>query len=220
MNWGYNPPRDAGKKKKREPPKHLSKLKKNTTYTRASPKKQQQIPKNPSRSTKIPQDPSKSPKIPQFTMVFWCLPHQVTLIEVLNPVPSAVVVGSTGSSSSMKRSTYCRRAAASCGRGEAPKRKVKRGGKMEKSPGKTEKTMENPRKFTRKNWKNQENLLISWGTIWRESIEGCGFQKRWIRCWKRTENGTETNKSWVLCHSILQWIQLPYPYLRGTSQES
>ena len=33
--------------------------------------------------------------------------------ETLKPAPSAVVVGSTGSSSSMKRSTYCRRAAAS-----------------------------------------------------------------------------------------------------------
>ncbi len=33
--------------------------------------------------------------------------------ETLKPAPSAVVVGSTGSSSSIKRSTYCRRAAAS-----------------------------------------------------------------------------------------------------------
>ena len=74
MNWGYNPPRDAGKKK-REPPKHLSKLKKNTTYTRASPKKQQQIPKNPSRSTKIPQDPLKiPPKSPSSPWFFGAYP--------------------------------------------------------------------------------------------------------------------------------------------------
>ena len=176
MNCGCNPPRDAVN----SPPKHLSKLKK-TTYTRSLTEK---TITNPQKSLKIHQNPSKSPqnppKIPQFIMVFWCLP-QVTLIEVLNPAPSAVVVGSTGSSSSMKRSTYCRRAAASCGGGSQEKGQTRgKNGEITRenrgnSPGKIGKTM--------------ENLLISWGKIWRESIEGwfdgtewCGFQKRWIRC--------------------------------------
>ena len=186
MNWGYNPPRDAGKKKNGNHQNISQNLKKTRHTPELHPKnnnKSPKIPQDPPKSPKIPsKSPQNPPKIPQFTMVFWCLPHQVTLIEVLNPVPSAVVVGSTGSSSSMKRSTYCRRAAASCGGERLPRERSNAGEKWRNHPGKLRKLWKTRGNSPGKIGKTMENLLISWGTIWRESIEGCGFQKRWIRC--------------------------------------
>jgi hypothetical protein len=157
MNWGYNPPRDAGKKNGNH-----QNISQNLKKTRHTPELH---PKNNNKSPKIPQDPPKSPKIPSKSPQNPPVHHGFLVLTPPGDAHRGAEPGSIRGGRGIHRFFIFHEAVhvlppcrGFLWRGEAPKRKVKRGGKMEKSPGKTEKTMENPRKFTRKNWKNHGKL--------------------------------------------------------------